>query len=187
MTGGHRAGFSLIETVVSLLLAALILTLSVRLLRESQLILLDTQAVAAEPIARLAEAILRADVHGARAVRRQLWSPQGFDGWTTGSLFLDSDDNREISYSKRAGQLVRTVASDIDGESGRRTVLKRVSSWQWRQLPGGVVEIRLLFKRSRDPGTNTVGSLGLRRNRETRSDRLFLRFLMRDRLGRQSG
>ena len=181
-----QSGFTLIETVVSLLLVALVLTLGVRLLRESQLVFLDIQAVAVEPNARLVEAILRADIHGARAVRRQLGSPQDIDGWTTGPLLLDSDDSRGISYRREAGQLVRSVASDLDGESGRRTVLKRVSGWQWRQLPGGVVEIRLLFKGARDPGSRTAGSRALRRSRDTRTNRLLVRFVMRDRPGRLS-
>ena len=180
MTRSSRRGFSVVELLVSLFLAGLVLMLSVRLLREAQVVFVDWQRMAPQPEARLGEALLRADIQSASRTLN------GTDSWSTGPLVLAPDQGRVIQYDSILGDLVRSVQATNDGESGRRSILRRVSSWKWRQLPGGVIEIHLLYSRPRDPGSRVAGSRALRRSTQTEVDRLFLRYAMRDRAGRRS-
>jgi hypothetical protein len=180
MSKREATGFSLVELLVAVLLAGLILTLGVRVLQEVQVVFLDWQRMAPEPIARLSEALLRADVQAATGTLN------GYREWSTDPLRLATVDGREIVYDSELGNLVRLVRAPVESESGRRTVLRRVSTWRWRRLPGGVVEINLVYARSRDPGSRVTGSRAQLRNSETQSEKLFLRYAMRGRAGRGS-
>jgi hypothetical protein len=180
MSRPSRQGFSIVELVVSLFLAALVLLLSVRLLREAQVVFVDWQRMAPQPEARLGEALIRADVQSASRTLN------GTVSWSTGPLILAPDQDRMIRYDTILGKLVRSVEAPEESESGHRSVLRRVSSWRWRQLPGGVIEIHLLYSRPRDPGARLAGSLAMQSNTETDVDRLFLRYAMRDRAGRRT-
>ena len=182
----ERSGFSLLELVVSLVLVALILTLSVGLLRESQAVFLDVQAAARQPIARLAEALIRADVQGARTAYRDPGSRSRIGTWTSGPMTLAVDELRDVRYHHESGKLVRTVASKEEGQSGRRTVLPAVVGWQWRELPGGVVEMRISHLRPRDPGSGSAFTRAARRRPDQRGEQILLRYAMRDRPGRRS-
>lgn len=186
MHRSERSGFSLLELVVSLVLVALILTLSVGLLRESQAVFLDAQAAARQPIARLAEALIRADVQGARTAYRDPGSRSHTGAWTSGPMTLAVDELRDVRYHHESGKLVRTVASKTEGQSGRRAILHAVAGWQWRQLPGGVVEMRISYLRPRDPGSRPAFTGAVRRTRDQRLEQLLLRYAMRDRPGRRS-
>jgi prepilin-type N-terminal cleavage/methylation domain-containing protein len=187
MIKSGRAGFSLVELLVALFLAGLILTLGVRLLQEVQIVLLDWQRMAPEPVARLSEALIRADVQAARGILRGTKDTVEDNWvWSTAPLRLAVTEGREIQYDSELGELVRSVRAPIESESGRRTVLRRVSSWRWRRLPGGVIEIGLVYSRPRDPGSRVKGSRAQLRNSETRIERLFLRYAMRGRPGRGS-
>ncbi len=180
MSRPSQHGFSMVELVVSLFLAALVLMLSVRLLREAQVVFVDWQRMAPQPEARLGEALIRADVQSASRTLN------GTVSWSTGPLILAPDKDRIVQYDSVLGDLVRSVEAPEDGESGHRSVLRRVASWRWRQLPGGVIEIHLLYSRPRDPGSRLAGSRAMQRSTETDVDRLFLRYAMRDRAGRRA-
>jgi len=178
MTSRRRLGFSLLEVIVAALVAGLILLMGVRMLREVQIVFVDVQRLAPEPLAQHAVALIRADVQSARRV----WP--GSAVWPIDPLRLEMPDGRVVQYDSDLGQLVRTVTGGEEGQAGARTVLRRVNSWRWHQLPGGAVEVMLIYSRPRDPGSRLSGSKAGPRNRETMTESLVLRYTMRAVAGR---
>lgn len=174
------------ELVASLLVVALILTLSVRLLMESQIVFQDGQRLAPQPIARLGEGLIRADVQGASRVEPTVGSWLGLGHWSGNPLVLVYADGRRVRYDENAGSLVRSLESEDRRIVGGRQVLQGVVGWRWRLLEGAVVEIDLAYSQPRDPSSRIAGSRALRRVRERRLETLRFTYAMRDRLGRQS-
>ncbi|MEJ2085389.1 MAG: hypothetical protein P8Y44_06890 [Acidobacteriota bacterium] len=179
-------GFSLVELLVSLLLVTLILTLSVRLLMESQIVFQNWQRLAPQPIARLGEGLIRADVQGASRVESALGSWLGMGHWSADPLVLVYADGRRVRYDAELGTLVRLLESEDRGVAGARPMLHGVVDWRWRLLEGAVVEIDLAYSRPRDPGSRVAGSRAMRQARERRLENLRLTYALRDRPGRQS-
>jgi len=182
----RAGGFSLVELLVSLLLVALILTLSVRLLMESQIVFQDWQRLAPQPIARLGEGLIRTDVQGASRVEPAVGSWLGIGQWSVDPLVLVFADGRRVRYDAELGTLVRSLESEDRGVVGARPMLPGVVDWRWRLLEGAVVEIDLAYSRPRDPGSRVTGSRAMRQARERRLENLRLTYALRNRQGRQS-
>lgn len=186
MKSQRAGGFSLLELVVSLVLVALILALSVRLLMESQIVFQEWQRLAPRPIVRLGEGLIRADVQSACRVEPAVGSWLGMGHWSADPLVLVYADGRRVRYDENAGSLMRSLESEDRGVVGGRPMLQGVVGWRWRLLEGAVVEIDLAYSRPRDPGSQIAGSRALRRAREMRLENLRLTYALRDRPGRRS-
>lgn len=181
MTSARARGFSLLELVVSLFVVALVLVLSVRLLRQSQGILLDWQRLAPQPIASIGESLVRADIQAASRLEIDPGCNFVLGTWTRCPLGLGYMDGGAVRYETTLRHLVRSNQNADGSANGSRTVLKGVSHFRWRMLEGGVVEIDLAYTRSRDPGIRFVASRRGMDDRPRRTETIRARYAMRNR------
>jgi hypothetical protein len=124
-----EGGFTLVELSVATLLLLLVLLMATQLLLETQRIFVRMNAEAQNPIAELAWAQLRSDVHKAVAL------PGGLVG-SGGRLDL-AQPSGTVRYLRMGEDLQRLVLAP-DGTTilGRRTLLRGVVSWNWQSLAG---------------------------------------------------
>ena len=120
MSGARReAGFTLVETLISLLLLVLVVEIAAQLLGETQQMLVSSGREALDPAAALVATRLRADVLGASGAVAAL-NPD----LSCAYLELVGNPPGPIFYQLTAGALVRTVAA-AGGAPPRSAVLLR--------------------------------------------------------------
>jgi len=138
-TGGrHRAGgFTLLELVISLLVAGLLFLLAAQLLRSVQLVFLDAAREAIDPEPRLAVAMLRRDVREALGIVGA--SPVPADG----PLVLMLPGPSSVRYELDGSALLRIRLDAAGEEVNRRTVLAPIVGWRWSEPEPGMVFVTL--------------------------------------------
>ncbi len=175
-----RSGFTVIEAVVSLALAALFMLLAAQLLRDTQLATLATRRQALDPAPQQIAERLRRDIR--RATGTLL--PRSRSGllWSRGPLILMLPSGGSVRFEKSADQVTRRLIDSSGISSGERPLMGGVVSWRWTEIGSGLVEIEIGFRRERDD------SVLQRRATVARSaiDTLRMRVAMRGAPGRSS-
>jgi hypothetical protein len=173
----HRSvGFTVLEMLVTLLLVGLVLTLSVQLLVRVQATSLEWRRTLPDPVPQFAIQLLRNDLHRSH-------SATGSPG--NGPLVLTLSDGSIVSYESTLGQLVRVVIGEDGAPLGRRTVMRGVDLWSWRMLAQGLIEVRVVYRRHRDPGGTGFGGIAALRDPGSSTETLTLRFAQRAHPGRR--
>lgn len=144
------AGFTLLETLVSLVLMLIALGLAADLLLQSGKLLAETAREVRDAPASLLLARLRGDVMAAGSIPRTSgWMP------SSGPLYLGGhwqSPEGWIQYELVGSELHRLVL-DADGYVEQETVFWRgVSEWVWQPVPGTrLVQISVSYRRSAAP------------------------------------
>lgn len=154
MRGQRRAaaGFTLLETLISLVLMLVALGLASDLLMQSSKLLAETAREVRDAPISLVLARLRGDVMASG----DFLTPFG-SNWSTGSLDLTGhwqSPEGTIQF-QRVGTELRRRVLDADGYLEQEVVLGRgVTGWAWRPVMGWntkMVEIDVLYHRSAAP------------------------------------
>lgn len=173
----RNRGFSLLEVLVALLLVGLILVLAVQLLREVHLTSVEVQRTLPDSVPQFAIQLLRHDIQRSRGVE----TPPG-----NGPLGLTQADGSRIYYDETVGRLVRTVVAADGTVRGQRVVMRGVRVWSWHDsLMPGLIEVRVAYRRHREPGRRRLGGVKSLQNSSTETETLTLRFAQRARPGRR--
>ena len=135
----RQRGFTVLELVISTGIMTLVLLTAIGLLSESGRLLTKAQVEFAEPSVDLATRWLRRDLQGAEAV--------GKASVAIGEEPLDIVGNPEgpLRYELVGQRLDRVLLSSDGEEVGRRTLLRRVTNWEWRTVSSGLVEVEVTF------------------------------------------
>jgi hypothetical protein len=132
-----------IEMVIAMAVLAVGMALVGRLLFESQLGLLRAQAELGNPLPRYALARLRTDLEGALDVTAIL------PGWRSSPLLLRDSAGERVAWQRNGDDLERVLLDAAGDPRVRHVTLRDVADWQWRLLPGGLVDVELVY-RNRD-------------------------------------
>lgn len=178
--GCRAAGFTLLEMIVSLLVVSLILLLGLQVLLESRILLLKTDQEIGRPLPQLFTRLLRRDVQGSRGIL----APR--PSWTIEPLVLEAADGTRIRYERDAGAIERQLLDSSNELVNSRSLLQDVSSWQWRRLAPGLVEVQVGYLQPRAPGSALAPGLARLREAGVEPEVLTLRFALRARPGRRS-
>lgn len=174
---GHRPnGFTLLEMLVTLLLVGLILLLSVQMLGQVQITSLEWRRTLPDPVPQFAIQLLRSDIQRSRAASGSLGN---------GPLVLALSDGGQIAYESSLGRLIRVVTTADGSVQGERTVMQGLDLWSWRMVAQGLVEVRIVYRRHRDPGGRILAGAGALKSPGARVETLTLRFAQRARPGKQ--
>lgn len=153
----RAAGFSLLELLFTLLIAATALLLASRLLLESQSRMSHAARQAADPVGEIARRQIRADLRACGGVRTGLTATL----WSRAALELRGHPAGAVRYEKAGSELIRVVAAG--SEPARRTVLLGVTTFRWRVKSGRLgrssVEIDLGFRVTPRFGPLAVGGV----------------------------
>ncbi len=155
----RQAGFSLVETTVALLLAAVGMAIAIGLVVQSQR--MATQAAleirAGDPDGPLA--FLESEIRSAGGFGSGgRGSAATADGWTRDRLVLAHADGTEVLYERDGRRLVRRV-----GEGGpARTVVSDLYSWRWVPLGPNLVAVEVVYERGLRPTGGVVTPRGRR-------------------------
>lgn len=171
----RSGGFTLLETLVSLLLVGLILLLSVQLLGQIQVTSVQWRRTLPDPVPQFAIQLIRNDIHRSQTA-------SGSPG--VGPMVLALSDGELVIYEMTLGQLVRVVTSADGSVEGERTIMRGLDLWSWRMVAQGLVEVQIVYRRHRDPGGRALGGIGSLGDPGTRAETLTLRFAQRARPGR---
>ncbi len=139
-TKDARAGFSVLELLVSFAILLIAMMIAGRLLLEAQARMAHSARQALEPVVAIALKQIRADV---RASGRVLALDHE---WSWDSLVLLGHPAGTVIYHRVDTDLVRTVDAGAGAEPGERIVMGALSVWRWRLSPGvplSLVEIEL--------------------------------------------
>jgi prepilin-type N-terminal cleavage/methylation domain-containing protein len=142
-----EAGFTLFEVLVSLLLLAVALAMSVQLLGETQQMLVDAARESLDPAAALIAARLRADVIGATVAVAAHRPDLSCD-----YLELVGHPPGPIFYRLAGDALVRSVVAAGGTTLGSTVVLRGATSFSCVSSAAGGTEVVLLgyqYRRSR--------------------------------------
>lgn len=170
-------GFSLLEVLVSLLLAGLILLLSVNLLREVHITSVEVQRTLPDSIPQFAIQLLRHDIQRSRGTET---APGN------GPMGLTQPDGSRIYYDESLGRLIRTVIATDGTVQGERVVMRGVRLWSWHDtFAPGLIEVQIVFRRHRDPAGRRLGGVSALQDRGPAFKSLTLRFTQRARPGRR--
>ena len=131
----------MLELVVSAGIMAVVLLIAIQLLAEAGRLLGSSQVEFAQPSIDLATRWLRRDVQGASEVANSTFPA------TSDPLELRGHTEGTLRYERVGGRLDRVIVATSGVEIGRRTVLRRVSEWEWRMLNAGLVEVRVVYQR----------------------------------------
>jgi len=171
-------GFTLLELTVTLLVTGLILLLAIQLLTEVQATLVQWQRTAPDPLPQFAIKLLRTDIQRSRSTQ----TPPG-----NGPLRLDMPDGSSVTYDEVLGELLRVVQTSDGSVEGQRVLMNHVRSWSWHDsLAPGLIEVRVIYRRHRDPGWRRFGGLSRIRDEGLENDSLTVRFARRIRPGRSA-
>ena len=171
------SGFSLLEVVVALLLVGLVLLLATRLLREVHLTSVEVQRTLPDSVPQFAIQLLRHDIQRSRRTS----TPPG-----DGPLGLEQADGSRVLYDQSVGRLVRTVVATDGTVVGERVILRDIRLWSWHDgLMPGLIELRIGFRRHREPGQRRLGGVRAVQDASTETETLTLRFTQRARPGRR--
>ena len=147
----RRAGFALIEVVVSLALGAVALWLAADLLMEAQVgfVTAARQARAEEP--RLLAARLRRDFGGAQGVVE----PSLPGAWSSSPLTLafgaPANPSGWARYRWTGDRIERLRLEPPGSETGRLRLLGAVRGWSWRETAPGLFELEVVYEEPRLP------------------------------------
>jgi prepilin-type N-terminal cleavage/methylation domain-containing protein len=169
-------GFTLLETLVALLLVGLALSLSVQLLERAQVATVEWRRTLPDPVPQFAIQLLRNDIQRANAVA-------GSPG--TGPLVLTLPNGDHVAYEARLGDLERTVTAADGSDRGERAILRGLDFWSWRSPALGLVEIQLVYRHHRDPSGRILGGLGNLQHGGPRIATVTMRFSQRARPGKR--
>ncbi|MEM7586992.1 MAG: prepilin-type N-terminal cleavage/methylation domain-containing protein [Acidobacteriota bacterium] len=146
-------GFSLLEMIVSLAVLAIALSITSRLLLESQLRLAHSAERALDPESTLALKQIRADIRAASVV-------YGDSQWSWESLRLGGHPAGALRYERMGTDLVRRLGGSLGQPTTDRTVLRNVTVWRWRissAAPLQLVEIELGHRETPRLGSRAAG------------------------------
>jgi len=173
----RREGFTLLETLVALLLVGLILLLAVQLLGEVQARSIKVQRTLPDPLPQFAIQLLRHDIQRSSST---LTAPGN------GPLGLGQPDGGRVYWDETLGRIVRTVVAADGTTQGEREIMRGVTLWSWHNsFAPGLVEVQILYRRHRNPSSRRRGGTGALRNSSPESASLTLRFAQRARPGRR--
>ena len=147
---GHRsaAGFTLVELLVATLISVLALGIAARLMMASQRMFALAGREQLDPVAAYALGQLRADAQSASGVTGA--PAPGLP--TSGPLVLLGLPAGTVVYVVQDGDLARLIYDGGGHPGPRRTLLRGVSSWLWREtVPGRLLTIELSFRRHATP------------------------------------
>ena len=169
-------GFTLLETLVALLLVGLALSLSVQLLQRVQIASVEWRRTLPDPVPQFAVQLMRNDVQRASSVA-------GSPG--TGPLVLTLSTGERIAYEANLGSLERTVTATDGSIRGERAILRGLDLWSWRSPSLGLVEIHLVYRRHAGPSGPIYGGLGNLQHDSPQVATLTMRFSQRVRPGKR--
>lgn len=141
-----QGGFSLLELLIVMVISGLALLLATGLLLEAQSRMAHESKRQVDPVGQLAAEQLQADVRMAEGVERPLVS-----GWLSREMVLLGHPAGRVSYLQEGGQLLRRVQRQRrDGTmaEGERLVLDRLTTFRWRPLSDGSLDVEMGFHRS---------------------------------------
>jgi prepilin-type N-terminal cleavage/methylation domain-containing protein len=175
--GHHRpgrrpaAGFTLVETLVAMLVAAVALAIAAGLLREAAWAMAGAVRETRSPLASVAADTLRRDLQSCRGAAPHPLAPVGGAYWVRDPLILLGHPAGAVGYALDDDRLVRQVMPTDGGPPRRRDLLRGVSEWGWRRPAPDLLEVRVVFMppaaagadRLRRPFTGTLaGAAGAR-------------------------
>ena len=131
-TAHPQAGFTILELTVALVVLLLAVMLACDLLDESARLLQHSVRRARDPWTLLATELLRNDLRGGAPPP----APEGL--WLHEPLPLATDEGLVVWAPGSSGELIRAVAG-----GPARPLLRGISGWRWRLLPGPAVEVEL--------------------------------------------
>lgn len=159
-----EAGFSLVETVVTLAVVAVALALAAGILVETHRMLAQAGLELRAPAPEGAMDLLQAELQGAAGVAG---GPVGGVGWTRDRLVLLRPDGLSVVYERDGARLVRRVGG------GERTAVPDLVSWRWRREAPRLVTVEVVYEGRRGPGGGIVSPRGrIEGTREWRERRL---------------
>lgn len=167
----RQAGFSLLELLIVMVISGVALLLASRLFLEAQSRLAHEGKRQTEPVGQLAAEQLQADVRMSSGIEATLVS-----GWLSRELVLLGHPAGRVSYLREGNQLVRRVERQRQGgkvEGGQRVILDDLTTFRWRPVPGGMVDVEMSFRRTgrlrgMAAGGNWTGEVSDRETRRLR-------------------
>lgn len=177
---GRQTGFTLIEMVVSLLLVSLVLLLGLQVLLETRFLFLKADQEIGRPLPQLFARLLRRDAQGAMGI----FAPR--PTWTIEPLVLEAPDGTRIRYQLDTGEIQRQLFNESNELINSRTLVRNVTSWQWRRLAPGLLEVQIAYLKPRAPTSNLAPGLARLREGGVEPEILSLRYALRARPGRSS-
>ena len=152
MRGRRQAGFALLELAVASTILLFVMLIAIQLLGEAGSLLAKAQVEFAEPSEELTTRWLRRDVQGAKEFGFQVL------GTKTSPMELGGLPEGNVRYERVGFRLDRVIIDRTGEEVGRRTLLRRVSGWQWKALSAELVEIEIKHQRlTRTAATRSGG------------------------------
>lgn len=143
----HRArGFSLLELVVSLALTSLVILIGLQLVAESTTLFRDVDRAVKSSSVTLAVASIRRDAHSAAAALVVPVVPG-----EPVPLELRYWNGARVLLTLEGTALVRYYRSADGATTGRRVLLRGVTSWWWSYANGSTIEIRITVLNYSDP------------------------------------
>lgn len=158
------AGFTLLETLVSLVLLMIALFLAADLLMEAGTLLADSAREVRDAPASLILARLRGDIMASGG----FLAPQG-PAWSSGPLVLTGHPQGSVQYEWVGKDLHRSVLDAFGNPDDEAVVWRGLTDWAWRPVPGWtaqLVEIDVSYRRFAVPRSPLPN---LPRNRGPRS------------------
>jgi prepilin-type N-terminal cleavage/methylation domain-containing protein len=141
-SGDGRAGFTLVEVLVTLGVLAVGLALASRLLIESQLGLVRTSAELGNPMPRYALERLRSDLEQADAV------PVLLPGvWGSSPMVLIFPGGGRVAWARsEVGDIERVILDPAGRPEVRHVALRDVAEWRWRLAAPRLVDLELTYQ-----------------------------------------
>ena len=151
MNAGRRAssreaGFSVLETVTSALLMAVVAAIAMQLWNHSLHLIGSSGRSLTDASLMPLTAALRNDLLVASGIEVPTAT------WSGRDLVLRTQEGEPIRYQLDAGAVTRTGPGAGSAETCRRFG-NRVSRWQWRMTHPGLIEIRVGYQIHEEPGT----------------------------------
>jgi prepilin-type N-terminal cleavage/methylation domain-containing protein len=126
-----NAGFTLIELAVATAVMLVALLIACDLLQESGKLLHHSARRARDPLPLLATELLRNDLRASVPI------PFADGLWNTGDPLPLQLPTGPVVWLVKDGELIRGELVDV------RKLLRNVTLWRWRALPGGVIEVEM--------------------------------------------
>ena len=146
--GDGRAGFTLVEVMVTLGVLAIGLALASRLLIESQLGLVRSSAELGNPMPRYVLQLLRSDLERADTVSAPIpgiWRSSPME-----LIFPHGGGPRVAWELSGAGEIERVTLDAVGRPALRHVALRDVTAWRWRpSATSPLVDVELTY-RARD-------------------------------------
>ena len=141
MRRARQRGYTVLELLVSASLLTFVVLTAVGLLDESGRLMSKAQVDFAEPSVDLTTRWLRRDIQGAAGIA----VPEIRD--ETNFLEIVGNPEGTLRYEKLDGNLDRVLLAPDGTEIGRRTLLRRVTGWEWRVRNLARPEVEIVYKR----------------------------------------